>query len=193
MAFVVEDGTGLPNANSYLAVADADAYNVDHGNTAWLGADVDKQAALIRATAYIDASYRGRFPGYPTSGRIQNREWPRVGAFVRIPDNGRTDAFLYDNQRDFTYIGGIYYLAVNEIPREIKAAVAEGALRELTDPGSLTPDLDRGNAISRLKAGPVEIAYSGAATATTVFQAIDLALASLLMPASPYGGKVARG
>jgi hypothetical protein len=193
MAFVVEDGTGLPNANSYLAVADADAYHADQGNTAWVGEVADKQSALVRATMYVDASYRGRFPGYPTTGRTQSREWPRVGAYVRIPEDGRNDAFFTGYAHAYAFINGVYYIPQTEIPREIKAAVCEGALRELTDPGSLTPDLDRGNAISRLKAGPVEIAYSGAATATTVFQTIDLALASLLMPASPYGGKVARG
>lgn len=194
MAFVVETGAGLSDATSYVSVADADAYHTDRGNAVWLTAETDaKQHALVRATAFIDATYRGRFSGYPAMQRLQAREWPRTGAFVRIPDNGRSDAFFYGRNYGYTYLDGVYYVPSNQVPREVIAATCEGALRELTQPTALAPDLERGGAITRIKAGSVEIAYSAAAAATTTFQAIDLALASLLMPASPYGGRAARG
>lgn len=58
MAFVPEDGTGLPNANSYCALAFADAYFSDRGNVAWTGTNTDKQSALIRATDYVETRFR---------------------------------------------------------------------------------------------------------------------------------------
>lgn len=63
MAFVVEDGTGLANANSYVSVADADAYFADRGIAAWTGSSTVKEHALIRATDFIETVYGRRFRG----------------------------------------------------------------------------------------------------------------------------------
>ena len=50
MAFIVEDGTGVEDANSYTSVAFADAYFADRNNTTWSGASVaDKEFALVKA------------------------------------------------------------------------------------------------------------------------------------------------
>jgi hypothetical protein len=57
MAFVPEDGTGLPDANSYVSVEDADEYfELAPGN--WVGEDSDKQRWLVSATSYIDTAFR---------------------------------------------------------------------------------------------------------------------------------------
>lgn len=63
MTFVVEDGTGLANANSYVSVADADAYFADRGIAAWTGSNTVKEQALIRATDFIETVYGRRFRG----------------------------------------------------------------------------------------------------------------------------------
>jgi len=48
MAFVVEDGTGLANATSYLSVADADAYFADRNNpAAWRNAEDAKATGTM--------------------------------------------------------------------------------------------------------------------------------------------------
>ena len=77
MALIVEDGTGLPDADSYVSVADADIYATAMGHFAWLDAAVtndQKEVALRRATQYIDSEYTFR-------GSIldpdQALEWPR--------------------------------------------------------------------------------------------------------------------
>lgn len=58
MAFTLENGTGLSNSNSYAAVAFADTYHLDRGNTAWASAtQTAKETALVRATDYIDGRY----------------------------------------------------------------------------------------------------------------------------------------
>ncbi len=58
MGIVVEDGTGVEDANSYASVDFADLYFEDRGNAVWEALDDDvKEQCLIRATDYVD----GRF------------------------------------------------------------------------------------------------------------------------------------
>ena len=56
MSFVVEDGTGLSTATSYLSVADFKSYWTDRGIT-FTESDAVIQGWLIRATSYIDLNY----------------------------------------------------------------------------------------------------------------------------------------
>lgn len=79
MALIVEDGTGLPNADSYLSVVAADAYHAAMGNDAvWQPLNAtDKEAALRRATQYLDTRYRWR--GEPLT-TTQALAWPRTSA-----------------------------------------------------------------------------------------------------------------
>ena len=116
MALVVTPGAS--DADSYTTVAFADAYHVARGNAGWAGADAVKEAALRRATAWIDGVYRSRFPGYRNEGRDQALEWPRASA---------SDAQGWG-------------IANDAIPAEVQQAAAEAALREVTAPGSLAPD-----------------------------------------------------
>lgn len=79
MSLVIEDGTGLPNADSYVSVADANAYAAAMGHVSWLAAGVteaQKETALRRATQYVDSRYR-----YKNSklNPDQALEWPRAG------------------------------------------------------------------------------------------------------------------
>ena len=57
MALIVEDGTGLTNAESYVSVADCGTYCTAHGLTAWTGTDAAKEVALRNAAQYIDSNY----------------------------------------------------------------------------------------------------------------------------------------
>lgn len=177
MSIIVEDGTGLANANSYVSVADADAYHAARGNATWTEAstspDQGKTAALARATAAIDAIYGMRFPGTKINGRDQALQWPREDAFD---------------------INGLE-IDADAVPTEIKQATFEAALRELVTTGSMMPDLERGGAVKRLKAGSVEVEYGGSATPGTVFSLIDGILAVLIGPSggAGYTAKAARG
>lgn len=76
MTLIVEDGTGLPTAESYASVAFADAYHTAFGNTTWTGADSEKEIALRKATQYLDTEY-----SFVGSKKLpaQALEWPRVG------------------------------------------------------------------------------------------------------------------
>ncbi len=170
---VVEDGSGVTGANSYVEQSIADDYWEDRGDATWDAAiSDDKDAALVRATASIDATYRGRFPGYRTHGRGQELEWPR------------TDA--YDTEDNL--------IAADEIPVEIIEATCEAALRELATPGATLPDLQP--ATKRIKAGSVEIEYaSNASDQPVTFQTIDGILSGILISGSAGGlfGVAVRG
>lgn len=75
MALIVEDGTGLLTAESYISVSDADAYHSSFGNTEWAGySSSEKEVALRRATVYIDSNYS--FLGHKLK-LSQRLEWPR--------------------------------------------------------------------------------------------------------------------
>lgn len=59
MSLIVEDGTGLLDADAYVSVATATAYHAAMGNTAWAAlSDSNKEIAIRRATQYIDSGYR---------------------------------------------------------------------------------------------------------------------------------------
>jgi hypothetical protein len=89
MAFVVEDGTGRSDANSYCSVADADTYHATYTLSAqWAAAaPAAKENALVLATQYLDARYGGRWLGYRAHGygedssHEQALDWPRIGAY----------------------------------------------------------------------------------------------------------------
>lgn len=177
MTFEVEDGTGSETANSYVSVADADAYHALRGNSAWTetstSPDQGKHAALVRATQAIDALYRGRWPGAKLNGREQALEWPRVDA-----DDANGEE-----------------IADDAVPAEIVAATCEAALRELEDAGSMMPDLERGGGVKRVKAGTVEVEFAGNASALTAFTIIDGILSPLLGSTQQptYFGRAVRG
>jgi hypothetical protein len=61
--FQVEDGSGLPEANSFASVAFADSYFADRGVSTWAGNTAAKETALVRGTDYINSFFEKRFKG----------------------------------------------------------------------------------------------------------------------------------
>lgn len=114
--FTVEDGSGVANANVYLATTEADdILSVEANYAVWMAlAEDDKKRLLVMATRYIEEKIvwfgEAVFPEAYLS-------WPRRGAKNR---NG-------------------YLLAETLIPREIKDVVARMAYTFITeDEASLT-------------------------------------------------------
>lgn len=137
---------------AYGTLAAADAYHQDRGNTTWTGTDAAKQAALLRASDYVDSLsqrqvspgvYEQVFGGVRTGGRAQARVWPRTGA--------------YDSDGNL--------LPSDTVPVEVEYAVYEASLREITVPGSLAPDYVPATAVKREKVDVLEVEY---ATGTVV-------------------------
>lgn len=161
MAITVEDGTGIAEAESYLSVADFKTYADNRGLSYAGRADTEIEQALRRGTTYLDARYANRWPGTRANGRAQGLMWPRIDA---------TDAEWTEIEAD-------------EIPKEVLNALAEATVRELTSPGSLSPDVTNsaGGAVIREKVGPLEVEYSEGSTGRLrpLIQVLDDILAPL--------------
>lgn len=77
MALVVEDGTGLPDANAYASLAYVDAYFTLRGNETWTFASEDERTvAIIQATDYIDNRWGSLLASVRTTEE-QALEFPR--------------------------------------------------------------------------------------------------------------------
>ena len=113
---IVEDETGIDDANSYTDIATVDAYHHLRDNTVWTEAtEHDKVAALIIATQYVDQrwSYQGAI-----SFEDAGSGFPQALLFPRGP--------LVDSRG----------LDVSDtVPQQILDATAEYALRALKDGG----------------------------------------------------------
>lgn len=79
--FLLEDGTGLSASNSYASVAEWKAYWTDRAFDFSAYTDPNIQAALIKATDYIDTNFRNRFIGYILV-ETQALAWPRALAYI---------------------------------------------------------------------------------------------------------------
>ena len=150
MALIVEDGSGVENADSYLSVADADSHHADRGNAGWAGDGAAKEAALRKATDYLGQTYRLRWLGARADAG-QALDWPRTGLGA---------------------IGG------GVVPDEVRRAAAELALVALG--AELNPPLARGGRVKREKVGPIESEFEDGAPGRTRYPAIDGMLAPLL-------------
>lgn len=63
MTFIVEDGSGIVNANALVSETFVDTYFLDRGITTWTGVAAIKQQAIIKATDYIKKRFGLRFRG----------------------------------------------------------------------------------------------------------------------------------
>ena len=158
MSFTLETGSIVLGANAYVDVAEFAAYHTDRANT-YTATDPQIQAAIIKATAYIDSKYRSRWKGQRVSV-LQTLQWPRY--YVMVDD---TDGAYVDS---------------DSIPRAVKDAVCEAALRSLTS--TLAPDLERGGRVKREKVDVIETEYMDGSPSTTTYQIIDQLLNGLLKP-----------
>ena len=114
--YIVETGTGDPNANSYSTIGHADVYLENSGRKAgaWTDAgNAGKQAAMVQAWFYMIARWRGKWVGQPTF-RLQAGDWPQRGQFY--PSN--------------------HAVASNEIPEDIEHAQIEYAYAMVAEAAS---------------------------------------------------------
>jgi hypothetical protein len=139
MALIVEDGTNVPDAESYVDVATADAYLAARGmDSDWLAkTDTEKEALLRRAMDYMRAAYRGRWKGW-RAREPQALDWPRQGVVLH----------------DLPYNGNVRF---DTIPREVQQAQIELAVRQLATTGPLMTDLSRATVSESV--GSVAVTY----------------------------------
>ncbi|TFW15964.1 DnaT-like ssDNA-binding protein [Duganella callida] len=171
---LTETGTGLPNAESYISVADATAHHAAMGNAAWaaLASDDLREQALRRATAYMQQTYRARWKGMRTTSS-QALDWPRYDVELDDVGYGRYASILPSNV----------------VPAEVRTACADLALRAATGV-ELSPDLDR--TITRETVGPITTEYENGAPEAPRFRSVDRMLAPYLCGSS-LSGRMVRG
>jgi hypothetical protein len=167
VVLVEEDGTGEdPTANSYVTLAEAQAYwdNLRFDWTVYAPNAV-LESALIKATNWIELKYRNNFIGYRLLYNEQPLSWPRGCAYL-------------------------YSAPIEGVPVQVKNATFEYAKLELTQVGGLNPVPTGFDATGQLlqesmvKVGPIEkmVKYeTGSATVLRSYPTIDGMLSELLM------------
>ena len=159
---IVEDGSGLPDADAYVSVAEVDAYFEKLGTPeAWeCSANIEearqKDQAIRRATIAVDALFGHRFDGERATV-TQALVWPRVRVEYRFRDR---------------------------VPSEIKSATAELALR-VRQGTDLMPDQTEATISERrVTVGPITTStrYSGEGQSNSrrSFDAVEALLRPLL-------------
>ena len=164
MALVVEDGTGLANADSYISVADADAYHAAVGReSSWTDKDEDtKEFELRKATRYLLQFYSLHWKGARVSS-TQRLCWPRTGAVV------------YG-----------FEVASDQVPQDVKFACAELAFKSINGT-ELAPDLKPRK--KRTKVGPIETEFFENTVQSVIYREVGGMLKPYINGA---GGKLIR-
>jgi hypothetical protein len=134
MSLIVEDGTGLANAESLCSVAFADTYHANMGNAAWAALSTTvKEQCLRKGAQYMLARWRARWKGYRVNS-TQALDFPRWDI---VDDNG-------------------YIVPSDAVPTPIATANAELALSASTE--ELLPNESTPGAITEysVQVGPIK-------------------------------------
>jgi hypothetical protein len=177
MTLIVENGSGLADAESYISVADADTYFANRGYTLWdTMTEAEKEQALRRATDFTLQLYRLKWKGTRVTG-TQALDWPRNWVI--------RDDYEFATLNGAQVIGGRQYYPADIVPVEVQRACAELAFRGAS--GELAPDI--GQRTVREKVDVIEVEYDRYSPQFTQFRAIDNLLAPFL---KDTGGAVRR-
>lgn len=162
MTLIVENGTGMADAESYISVADADTYHSKLGNATWAVLTTTVKEQLLRkATNYMIEAYRTAWAGYRKND-TQALDFPRIN----VP---RLDTGVYN------------YYDEDSVPKEVKDACCEFAFK--ANSSVLSADIDR--LTKREKVGVLEVEYdNNKGSPVKRYVAMDNLLAPLLNPLS---------
>jgi hypothetical protein len=174
--FVVEDGTGLVDATSFISTDYFDNYFNTRGNATVVAWAADrKQKNINIATAYLCSYYRDRFKGRRAT-KDQALEFPRYGVVL---DGDGADSFM----PGFGPITNGFIVNSNEIPRVVKDAVCEMAVR--ADTNVLSPDIKPGEgSITMKKVGPIMLQYRAPFNSQTIWRYVDTLISPVLKGSS---------
>lgn len=149
VTLIVEDGTNVANANSYISLVDAVAYFNNRNDQSFNAATPDQQAgALVRAAQGMDYWLNGRWYGRRTN-QSQSLDWPRTG--------------VVDSD--------CYPVASKFIPQKLKFAQCEVAKIELKTP-FIQNSVSKDDAVQSESVGPISITYKDTAPSITYWPLI---------------------
>ena len=155
MSLIIENGTIVTNANSYVTVAECRSYASARALTV-PALDVDLEALLISAIDYLE-SKRSQYQGTKTDPANQALQWPRTGVYI-----------------DCVEIGP------NTIPKELKDAQCRLACEQAS--GVDIMPTKTGPFVTEETVGPLTTKYDPSQGTGTVpdMTAVDALLAPLL-------------
>lgn len=156
ITLTVEDGTRTTGANTYAALADANAYWADRGNATWADAtDDEKSSALIQATDYLNGlSWAGR------KVAIRTMAWPRIDVEVDGYDVGS-----------------------DEIPDEVVQACCYMAGEII---GGATPLAATDRPLTKLTAGAVSMEWDAASSQAPQYPALKSILRGYILASNTF-------
>ena len=161
MTLIIEDGSIVTNANSYVTVVELAAYALLRGTDLSGLNEAQTEALIIKAMDYLE-SKRGQYKGSRVSSD-QELQWPRLGVY------------------DVDLQGELY--PHDAIPRELKYAQMSLAIE--ANSHDLQPNRlrsDKGQVIKEKIDGAIEVEYanSGAVQSIPAFAKADALLSPLL-------------
>lgn len=139
MALIIEDGSGVANANSFISAASAGTY-LNGRSATWTSASTSEQeTVLFVAGQYLNSlNWKGR-----KRDRDFTMSWPRVEVY----DN---DGYLWDYE---------------DVPQNVKYAQVEAAVFNL-DGFDLFTTIKQGDKLKRKKIDVLEKEWFGSAYST---------------------------
>ena len=171
MSLIVEDGTGLANAESLCSVADADTIHAARGNTAWaVFTTPQKEQRLRKGTEYMTGRYSLLWAGYRKTA-TQALDFPREC----VPIVGLRFIQYYDN---------------GTVPNEVKQACALLALRADEDVDLMADE--KRKVISETVEGAVSVTYSEFSSVQVRYTEIDAMLSRFLTNGSGRTAQMVR-
>lgn len=146
---LITSTVGSASANSYISIAEADAYfATSYNRPSWVGATVaNKEIVLIESTRLLDFLVIWR--GYKKT-QEQSLNWPRT----HVVDG---DAPSTSNYQLYDSISSSYsYFDDSKIPTEVKQATCELGYSLLSSGGFQSEEND----LTSVKVGPISVDFS---------------------------------
>ena len=162
LKFIIENGEGFTNANSYISLDDLKDYWDTFGYIYSNYTDKALMQNIVKATRVIDSRYRNVFPGTRVTSS-QGLEWPRENAY-----------YVDDTE-----------IAPDVVPVEISSATAEMVYAAISGTATIQPvNSSEGPVIrTRDKVDVIEtereFTSSASRYATDVITAVDDALSRI--------------
>lgn len=186
MTLIVEDGSQVAGAESYISVDECTAYHLKRGNTVWGDmSPTEMEEALVRATDFMRGRYRNRWKGHIAS-YTQGLDWPRIGVQMESGTLAR-GPYPYSTAYRSAYLPP-RILPDNIVPTDIKNACAELAFRAAQGPLLV----DETRQPIRETVGPITVEYEQFQPQQVSYTQVDEMLNAYLSSGSGMGVKLVR-
>jgi len=169
----VETGAVVTGANSFVSLADFQAYHAARGNALTSYTDEQQKAALVKAGDYLNGlTWRG-----VKTGRDNPMCWPRYGT----EDGGSIwNQLTYPASE---WVGVLdkdgFYIPTDEVPGEVVNAQCDAAYLILGGE-TLQPTLERGGQVKREKIDVIDTEWFAGASPTNRYLGVEALLKGLL-------------